>query len=127
MRIMITGAAGQLGTDLVAHCRRHGDDVIGLDRAGLDIADRSAVLGTVTSVCPDVIVNAAAWTAVDACEGDPERAFRVNALGPRWMREAARLVDAHLVQISTDYVFDGSLDRAYREWDRPDPQSVYGA
>jgi dTDP-4-dehydrorhamnose reductase len=127
MRILITGAAGQLGADLVADCTRHGDDVVGLDRSGLDIADRAAVLGTVTTLCPDVIVNAAAWTAVDACEGDPERAFQVNALGPRWMREAAQLVDAHLVQISTDYVFDGTLDRPYREWDEPNPQSVYGA
>lgn len=127
MRILITGAAGQLGADLVATCVGSGDDVIGLDRAGLDIADRSAVLGVVTTVRPDVIVNTAAWTAVDACEGDAERAFQVNALGPRWMREAAAMVDAHLVQISTDYVFDGTLDRPYREWDEPNPQSVYGA
>lgn len=127
MRILITGAAGQLGADLVAECIRHGDDVVGLDRAGLDVADRAAVLGTVTTLRPDVIVNAAAWTAVDACEGDQERAFQVNALGPRWMREAAGLVDAHLVQISTDYVFDGTLERPYREWDEPNPQSVYGA
>ncbi len=127
MRVLITGAAGQLGVDLVVECERRGDDVIGLDRAGLDIADRSAVLGTVTTLRPDVIVNTAAWTAVDACEGDPDRAFRVNALGPRWMREAAAQVGAHLVQISTDYVFDGTLDRPYREWDRPNPTSVYGA
>lgn len=127
MRILITGAAGQLGADLVAECTRRDDDVIGLDRAGLDISDRSAVLGTVTTLRPDVIVNTAAWTAVDACEGDLDRAFQVNALGPRWMREAAGLVDAHLVQISTDYVFDGTLDRPYREWDEPNPASVYGA
>ena len=127
MRVLITGAGGQLGVDLVATCRRHGDDVVGLDRASLDVADRSAVLGAVTTVQPDVIVNAAAWTAVDACEGDPDRAFQVNALGPRWMREAAGLVGAHLVQISTDYVFDGTLDRPYREWDEPNPASVYGA
>ncbi len=127
MRILITGAAGQLGADLVADCRRHGDEVFGLDRSGLDIADRSAVLGTVTTLRPDAIVNAAAWTAVDACEGDADRAFQVNALGPRWVNEAAALVDAHLVQISTDYVFDGTLDRPYREWDEPNPASVYGA
>ncbi len=127
MRIIVTGAAGQLGVDLVAHCTRRGDDVVGLDRAQLDVADRSAVLGAVTTLRPDVIVNAAAWTAVDACEGDADRAFQVNALGPRWLREAARLAGAHLVQISTDYVFDGTIARPYREWDEPNPQSVYGS
>jgi dTDP-4-dehydrorhamnose reductase len=127
MRVLITGAGGQLGADLAATCTRSGDDVVALDRGGLDVADRSAVLGAVTTLRPDAIVNTAAWTAVDACEGDPDRAFRVNALGPRWMREAAGLVGAHLVQISTDYVFDGTLDRPYREWDEPNPTSVYGA
>jgi dTDP-4-dehydrorhamnose reductase len=127
MRILVTGAGGQLGADLVAHCSALGDDVVGLDREGLDIADRSAVLGLVTSTRPDVIVNTAAWTAVDACEGDPDRAYRVNALGPRWLREAATATGAHLVQLSTDYVFDGTLDRPYREWDPTNPRSVYGA
>jgi len=127
MRILVTGAAGQLGVDLVAECMRHGDDVIASDRSQLDVADRSAVLGTITSLHPDIIVNTAAWTAVDACEGDPDRAFQVNALGPRWLREAAAATGAHLVQISTDYVFDGTLDRPYREWDPTNPQSVYGA
>jgi dTDP-4-dehydrorhamnose reductase len=127
MRIVVTGAAGQLGVDLVAECRGRGDDVIGLDRAQLDVGDRSAVLGVVTTLRPDMIVNAAAWTAVDACEGDPDRAFRVNALGPRWLGEAARETGAHLVQISTDFVFDGTLDRPYHEWDEPNPLSVYGA
>ena len=113
MRVLITGAAGQLGIDLVDHCSTEGDDVVGFDRARLDIADRSAVLGAVTTLRPDVIVNAAAWTAVDACEGDPDRAFQVNALAPRWLREGAADVGAHLVQVSTDYVFDGELDRPY--------------
>jgi dTDP-4-dehydrorhamnose reductase len=126
VRLLITGAAGQLGLDLVAHCTRLGDDVIAADRAQLDVADRSAVHGIVVSLRPDVVVNAAAWTAVDACEGDRDRAFRVNALGPRWLREACGAVGAHLVQIGTDYVFDGSLDRAYTEWDRTNPRSVYG-
>ena len=127
MRVVVTGAAGQLGVDLTRHCEGAGDDVIAVDRSQLDVSDRSAVLGVVTSVRPDVIVNAAAWTAVDACEGDPDRAFSVNALGPRWLREAASATGAHLVQISTDYVFDGTLDRPYREWDAPGPRSVYGA
>jgi dTDP-4-dehydrorhamnose reductase len=74
-----------------------------------------------------VVVHAAAWTAVDACEADPERAFAVNALGTRHIVEAARAVGAHVTYLSTDYVFDGTLERPYREWDATNPQSVYGA
>jgi len=126
MRILITGAAGQLGHDLALHCTTMGDEVIEADRQQLDVGDRDAVHGAVAGVRPDVIVNAAAWTAVDACEGDRSRAFRVNTLGARWLREATDLCGAHLVQLSTDYVFDGTLDRPYHEWDQPDPPSVYG-
>ncbi len=126
MRILITGAAGQLGHDLVTHCSAMGDEVIGSDRGQLDVGDRDAVHGTIAAVRPDVVVNTAAWTAVDACEGDHQRAFRVNALGPRWLREASGRCGAHLVQLSTDYVFDGRLDRPYHEWDIAAPPSVYG-
>lgn len=124
MRVLVTGAGGQVGHELVRAFADH--DVVGADRAALDVTSRDAVLGAVTSLRPDAIVNAAAWTAVDACESDPDRAFRDNALAVRHLSEAARRVGAHLCQISTDYVFDGSLDRPYTEWDRPDPQSVYG-
>jgi dTDP-4-dehydrorhamnose reductase len=127
MRVLITGAGGQLGVDLVAHCTELGDEVIAADRASLDVGDRDQVLGAITGLRPDVVVNTAAWTAVDACEGDPDRAHRDNAIAVRWLRDACEAVDAHLVQISTDYVFDGTLDRPYHEWDRPNPASVYGA
>ncbi|MFZ4718211.1 MAG: dTDP-4-dehydrorhamnose reductase [Ilumatobacteraceae bacterium] len=126
MRVLVTGAAGQLGTDLVATCTTAGDDVTALDRAALDVSDRSAVLAAVTSVAPDVVVNCAAWTAVDACEGDPELALAMNGTAVRWLAEAADRTGAHLVTLSTDYVFDGELDRAYHEWDDTAPQSVYG-
>lgn len=126
MRLLVTGAAGQLGTDLVAVCTAAGDDVIGLDRVGLDISDRSAVLAAVTSIAPDAVVNCAAWTAVDACEGDPELALAMNGTAVRWLAEACHRAGAHLVTVSTDYVFDGELDRAYHEWDEPGPQSIYG-
>lgn len=127
MRVLVTGAAGQLGTDLVAAFERPGHhEVLGATRAELDLADRSSVLGAVTSWEPDLIVNAGAWTAVDACESDPDRAWRVNALGARHVAEAASRVGAHLVQVSTDYVFDGTKPEPYNEWDPTGPQSVYG-
>lgn len=126
MRVLITGAAGQLGTDLVRHCGAAGDEVLAFDRAGLDVQSRSAVLSAVTALAPDVVVNCAAWTAVDACEQDPERAIAANGIAVRWLAEACDRGGAHLVQLSTDYVFDGTLDRPYRETDHPAPQSVYG-
>lgn len=126
MRILVTGAGGQLGVDLVAACRARGDDVVALDRAGLDVGDRAAVHHTIREATPDVVVNCAAWTAVDACESDPERAMRDNADAVRWIRAACDANGAHLVQISTDYVFDGSLARPYVETDATIPRSVYG-
>jgi dTDP-4-dehydrorhamnose reductase len=126
MRVLVTGAAGQLGTDLVAACTAAGDDVFAFDRAGLDVSDRSAVLGAVTSIAPDAVINCAAWTAVDACEGDPELALAMNGTAVRWLAEACHRSGSHLVTVSTDYVFDGGLERAYHEWDDTAPQSIYG-
>jgi len=127
MRLLVTGAGGQLGHDVVAAAGAAGDDVLGLDRAALDVTDRDAVLGVVTSWRPEAVIHTAAWTQVDACETDGDRAFAVNGLAVRWVVEACDRVGAHLVHVSTDYVFDGTMYRPYREWDRPHPQSVYGA
>lgn len=126
MRVLVTGAAGQLGRDLVAACEAAGDEVIACDRARLDVGDRDAVLGAIGSTAPDAVFHAAAWTAVDACEADADRALRINALGTRHVAEACRRVGAHLCYVSTDYVFDGTKPDPYDEWDRPNPQSVYG-
>ena len=126
MRVLITGAGGQLGIDVAAICAAAGDEVFALDRAGLDIRSRSAAHSAVTSLRPDAVINCAAWTAVDACEGDPDFALALNGMAVRWLAEASHRVGAHLVQVSTDYVFDGTLDRPYHEWDETDPQSVYG-
>jgi dTDP-4-dehydrorhamnose reductase len=126
MKVLVTGAAGQLGTDLVRTCTAAGDDVVACGRDDLDLGDRDSVHQAVGGTRPDVIVNAAAWTAVDACEGDPDRAYRINALGPRWVTEAARGAGAHVVHVSTDYVFDGTKETPYVEWDAPNPTSAYG-
>jgi dTDP-4-dehydrorhamnose reductase len=127
MRLLVTGAGGQLGADVVRWCASRGDDVVACDRATLDVTDRDAVLGAITSVRPEAVVHCAAWTAVDACEAEPERAYLANALAVRWVAEACRISGAHLVHVSTDYVFDGTKDEPYHEWDVPSPQSVYGA
>jgi dTDP-4-dehydrorhamnose reductase len=126
MRVLITGAAGQLGTDLVLHCTASGDDVIACDSATLDLGDRDSVAQAITGSHPDVVINAGAWTAVDACEDDPDKAWRINALGVRWVTDAARTAGAHVVHVSTDYVFDGTKPEPYVEWDPTNPQSAYG-
>jgi dTDP-4-dehydrorhamnose reductase len=126
MKVLITGAGGQLGRDLQIHCEAQGDEVVAATHATLDIGDRDAVYQAITGVRPDVVLHAAAYTAVDACEGDPDTAYRVNALGTRWVADASRRAGAYLCAVSTDYVFDGTKDEPYVEWDRPNPQSVYG-
>jgi dTDP-4-dehydrorhamnose reductase len=124
MRVVITGAGGQLGHDLVASFAGH--DVTAVDHGALDVADRAAVLQLMDGVRPDAVVHAGAWTAVDACEADPDRAFQVNALGTRHVAEGARLTGAHVLYVSTDYVFDGTATAPYTEWDATNPLSVYG-
>jgi dTDP-4-dehydrorhamnose reductase len=127
VKILVTGAGGQLGTDLVRAASEHAHHhVVAAGHRDLDVGDRDAVLAAVIGLGPDLIVHAGAWTAVDACESDPDRAWKVNALGCRHIAEAARSVGAHVVAVSTDYVFDGSSPDPYTEWDRPNPQSVYG-
>ncbi|BAN03184.1 dTDP-4-dehydrorhamnose reductase [Ilumatobacter coccineus] len=126
MRVTVTGAAGQLGSDAVAAFTASGADVTGLARAELDLADADSVEHGIAATRPDVVVNCAAYTAVDACETDVEAAHEVNEYGVRRLAQACADVGAHLIHISTDYVFDGRLDRPYRDDDATNPQSVYG-
>ena len=126
MRILVTGAGGQVGRELVELCEARGDDVVAADHARLDATDREAVLQACLSTRPAAIVHCASWTAVDACESDVDHAHAANALAARHVAEGATRTDAHLVHISTDYVFDGTKSSPYDEWDVPNPQSVYG-
>ena len=126
MRIVVTGSGGQLGQEVVLAANARGHDVIATTRATLDVTDRSATVTMLREIRPDVIVHAAAWTAVDACEGDPDRAMRDNAEATRNVVEAAESCGARVMYVSTDYVFDGTKPTPYVEGDVPNPQSVYG-
>lgn len=127
MRVLVTGAGGQVGRELdelLAASPQH--QVLALRHSELDIADRERTLQVCGEWGPEVIINAAAFTAVDVCEEQRDKAYAVNALGPRHLAEGARLAGAHLVHISTDYVFDGLSPVPYLEWDETRPLSVYG-
>jgi dTDP-4-dehydrorhamnose reductase len=127
MRVLVTGGGGQLGRETALACERAGDEVFAFDHSQLDVTDRDSVLGAITTMSPDSVIHCAAWTAVDACESDPDRAFRANALAVRFVAEGCARAGSHLIHVSTDYVFDGTKEAPYTEWDEPSPQSVYGA
>jgi dTDP-4-dehydrorhamnose reductase len=124
-RWLVTGAGGQLGSDLVAVLTAAGDEVVGLTRADLDISDERSVRAAVDRVWPDVVINAAAYTAVDAAETDEDEAYRVNATGPGVLATATS-GRARLLHVSTDYVFDGQGSAPYAEGDPTEPRSAYG-
>ncbi len=126
VRVLITGAAGQLGRAL-ADTAPPEIAVTALDKAQLDVTVQEAARAEFARRNPDVIVNTAAYTAVDRAESEPVKAYAVNAAGPAYLAQMARASGARLIHVSTDYVFDGNSDRPYRPNDRPAPLSVYGA
>lgn len=125
-RIVITGARGQLGVDLL-HRAPADVEVVALDRATLDIGDGTAVFDTLQALRPTAVINAGAYTAVDRAESEPEAAYRANAEGPRHLAAAAAAIGARLLQVSTDFVFDGRKSSPYLPDDAPAPLGVYGA
>ncbi len=125
-KILITGCNGQLGRALNVLLAGQRTAIVNTDVDTLDICNLGQVLATVKKEQPDTIINCAAHTAVDKCETDQENAFRINAIGPKNLAMAARENNAQIIQVSTDYVFDGTANRPYTESDTPCPQSVYG-
>ena len=131
MKVLVTGGSGQLGTELALVLGAAGDDALVASSAELDVTDRDLVHQVLGAVRPEVVIHGGAWTNVDGCETDPQRAYLVNALGTRHVAEAAHTIGARVVYVSTDYVFDGrgtgpQGGAPYTEWDTPNPVSHYG-
>ncbi|QRG05082.1 dTDP-4-dehydrorhamnose reductase [Xanthobacter dioxanivorans] len=125
-RILLFGAAGQLGREVTALAAARGLDLVGLDHAALDISDPVAVARALEAARPDALINAAAYTAVDKAESEPERAARINAFAPGLIAERCARYGTPLIHVSTDYVFDGTKAGAYVEADPVHPVGVYG-
>jgi dTDP-4-dehydrorhamnose reductase len=126
LKVAVTGAGGLLGQAVKTLCAAYGDEVHAFDHHALDISEPSAVNSRLSDLKPEVVFNCAAWTDVDGCESDPNRAERVNARGPQLLASTCRDIDALLITVSTDYVFDGTKDGFYTQRDQPNPLSVYG-
>ena len=125
MRILVTGCRGLLGTDLMQRLDQN-DTVKGVDIDDFDISDLNSALSYILDYRPDIILNCAAYTNADGCESDIETSYKVNALGPRNLAIACNEIDAALLHISTDYIFDGIKGSAYKEDDTPNPLNIYG-
>jgi len=125
MKVLITGCHGQVGTELMALAKAYEHKVIGFDHDTLDITDQQAVQSCVQTESPDVVINAAAYTAVDKAEDDKDTAMAVNATAVSYLAQTCKMLDIPLVHISTDYVFDGSKKDAYIESDIASPLNIY--
>jgi dTDP-4-dehydrorhamnose reductase len=126
LKILVTGANGQLGRELVLLPERPDMEIRGFGRETLDVTDLAQCRQAFRSYRPDAVIHCAAYTKVDQAESEPDEAYRVNAYGARNAAVAAEEIGAKFVYISTDYVFDGRANAPYREHDRPNPLSVYG-
>lgn len=127
MKILITGANGQLGREIQKQYGKTDVELLLTDVTDLDITDVLAVNKYVSENKPDVIINCAAHTQVDKCESQLDLATKINTIGPKNLAAAAFSIGAEIVQISTDYVFDGEVDKNLTEFDEPNPKSVYGS
>lgn len=126
MKITVIGANGQLGSDVVKAFALAGDEVFSLTHTDIDLASMDSVGARMQGIRPDVVVNTAAMHHVENCEKDPALAFAVNGIGARNLAMAAKEVNATVIHVSTDYVFDGAKRSPYEEEDVPNPLNVYG-
>jgi dTDP-4-dehydrorhamnose reductase len=126
VRVLVTGAGGQLGLELAEILPGRGHETVALSRAELDVADPDAVDEMVGTHRSDLVVNAGAYTNVDGCETETDLAYAVNALGPRNLAQICERLGCDLLHVSTNYVFDGEADRPYEPFDLPNPISAYG-
>lgn len=126
MKVLITGAGGQLGRELAELLPARGHDAVALDRRALDVSDARSVADAVDEHAPDLVANAAAYTNVDRCEEEQDLAYGINALGPRNLAQACERRGCDLLHVSTNYVFAGDEARPYEPFDPPRPLSVYG-
>jgi len=126
MKVLVTGVKGQLGHDVVRELEKRGMEAIGVDIEEMDITDEASVSRVIKEAAPDAVIHCAAYTAVDAAEDNEELCRKVNADGPRNIAKVCRELDIKMIQISTDYVFDGEGERPWEPEDACGPQSVYG-
>jgi dTDP-4-dehydrorhamnose reductase len=127
VRILLTGGGGQLARELLDVATASGHEIRSTNHDQCDITDLDEVRATLEEVGPDVLINCAAWTHVDAAESNADEAYRINAIGPRVLATACAPREVLIVHISTDYVFDGAASSPINEWQVPRPRSVYGA
>ncbi len=126
MKILVTGAGGQLGLELAELLPRQGHEVVATTRKDLDVADAKSVARALEEHAPELVVNAAAYTNVDGSETERDLAYRVNALGPRNLAQLCERQGCELLHVSTNYVFDGGTEEPYEPYDAANPISVYG-
>ena len=125
-RVVVTGAGGMLGRDVVKVLEEQGLDVTALSRKELDITEKGQCASLLKDIRPEIVINCAAFTKVDLCEEESTLAFDVNAKGPKNLADVCKEIGTKLVHISTDYVFDGTSSRPYKEDDQPNPLNIYG-
>jgi dTDP-4-dehydrorhamnose reductase len=126
MKVLVTGANGQLGYDVIKRLEFEGVEFLGTDRSTLDITNEEQVNRVISGFNPDVVIHCAAYTAVDKAEDEKELCYSVNVLGAKYVAEACKKTKAKMVYISTDYVFDGEGDKPFKVTDKPNPINYYG-